>query len=370
MTGVDNHHQANERIVKRDQSADGPWFAPWPCDGLEGVDKCPACGSSSRSVWHRGLVDSSFRTAPGRWTLQRCGNCGSGYLDPRPDANSLHLAYTHYYTHGPGTAATAPNGHWPRLRDWIANDYVNRKFGARMAPVSIWAPLLAILLPLQRSEWNRRYRHLPRPHADVNRLLDVGCGSGDFLMLAHRCGWKVCGLDPDSLATAQAEQRGLPVLNGSLEVLSNKASEFDAITLSHVIEHAHRPLDMLRDCRRLLKPGGVLWLETPNVGGYGHRRFGPDWRGLEAPRHLTVFSWDGLLSALKDAGFAYIEPKYVPSPRRPMFSQSMAMAAGGPADANVKLPAAMLARAYAGHLSEWLRPSLREFITLVARRPG
>ena len=368
---TEDHTGRTDEQPAESRKAAAPWLAPWPSDGLEAVNVCPACGSSSRTTWHDGLVDSSFRTAPGRWTLRRCRHCGSGYLDPRPDAVSLHLAYAHYYTHtGPGFSASVPAGLWPSLRDRIGSGYVHYRFGTRSTPASTWGPALAILLPLQRGYWNRQYRHLPRPCEDADQLLDVGCGSGDFLELASACGWKACGLDPDPLAAAQARQRGLPVLNGGLQLLSDQEARFDVITLSHVIEHAHRPLHMLRDCHRLLKPGGLLWLETPNVGSYGHRRFGPDWRGLETPRHLTVFSWQGLLLVLRAAGFADITPQHVPSSRRSMFGQSLAMVSGGPADAPTQLPARMLVRAYAGHLSERIRPALREFITILARRPG
>ena len=353
-----------------ESAARPPWLTRWPDDGLEAVGSCPACGSSLRSVWHDGLVDSSFRTAPGRWTLQRCSHCASGYLDPRPDAASIHLAYSRYYTHvGPDVSAPEPTRLGPRLRRWVASGYADYRYGTRRSPTATWAHALAMLFPLQRDHWDRQHRHLPRPREDADRLLDVGCGGGDFLIVARDRGWKVCGVDPDLTATTRARQLDLPVLNGGLELLANQEAQFDAITLSHVIEHVHQPLCMLQDCHRLLKPGGILWLETPNVGSYGHRRFGSNWRGLEAPRHLTVFSWQGLLTIMEAAGFADVERQRVPSSRGSMFRQSVAMASGGPADAQVRLPIALRARAFAGRLSERFHATWSEFITLSARRP-
>ena len=67
----------------------------------------------------------------------------------------------------------------------------------------------------------------------------------------------------------------------------------------HVIEHVPDPLGTRTECRRLLRPGGRLVLTTPNALGMGHRRFGRDWRGLETPRHLQVFT-PGALRALVD----------------------------------------------------------------------
>ncbi len=96
---------------------------------------------------------------------------------------------------------------------------------------------------------------------------------------------------------------------GGIELFHDQSQLFDLITLSHVIEHVHYPIDLLRACHRLLKPGGVLWLETPNIKSYGHRFYGRFWRGLEPPRHLVIFSPSGLFSILNDTGFVNIEQK-------------------------------------------------------------
>jgi hypothetical protein len=59
----------------------------------------------------------------------------------------------------------------------------------------------------------------------------------------------------------------------------------------------------LRECARLLKPGGTFWLATPNMDAPGHKKFGPHWRGLEPPRHLILFTADALIQAMTEAGF-------------------------------------------------------------------
>lgn len=80
-------------------------------------------------------------------------------------------------------------------------------------------------------------------------------------------------------------------------------SRFDVITLNHVIEHVSDPIELLRSCYRLLKLGGQLWLQTPNIDSLGSRRYGRHWRGLEPPRHLVLFDPVSLRSALHQAGF-------------------------------------------------------------------
>src|ERR1700688_1700355 len=71
----------------------------WPRSGLESVKECPVCGSTRRRVLYGGLRDNVFFCAPGAWTLHDCLDCASAYMDPRPSAETLYLAYRTYYTH-------------------------------------------------------------------------------------------------------------------------------------------------------------------------------------------------------------------------------------------------------------------------------
>jgi hypothetical protein len=72
----------------------------WPIEGLERVKVCPVCASNNRREEFAGLEDRSFACAPGKWTLNRCLNCGCAYLDPRQTPHSTELAYRNYFTHG------------------------------------------------------------------------------------------------------------------------------------------------------------------------------------------------------------------------------------------------------------------------------
>jgi predicted SAM-dependent methyltransferase len=73
--------------------------------------------------------------------------------------------------------------------------------------------------------------------------------------------------------------------------------------MNHVIEHFHDPIDALRISHRLLKPGGILWIATPNLASLGHAVFRRDWIGLDPPRHLVLFTRSALARALAATGF-------------------------------------------------------------------
>src|SRR5207249_9170231 len=104
-------------------------------------------------------------------------------------------------------------------------------------------------------------------------------------------------------AVTTARAAGLDAMVGTIESAPYPPESFEAITLSHVIEHLHDPVGALRACARLLRRDGMLWLATPNLDSPGHHRFGRDWFGLDPPRHLVLFGLDGLGRALEQEGF-------------------------------------------------------------------
>lgn len=90
---------------------------------------------------------------------------------------------------------------------------------------------------------------------------------------------------------------------GTLESQRYPDGSFDAVVMSHVIEHVHDPEGLLRECRRILRSRGQITVVTPNAKSLGHRVFGADWRGLEPPRHLQVFTPLALRTLAEKAGF-------------------------------------------------------------------
>lgn len=284
-----------------ERTAPRPPELEWPSEGVESVPFCPACGDARRETLHAGLRDRVFFCAPGRWTLHRCIGCGSGYLDPRPNAATIALAYRDYYTHGePEDPLALPVSSRRLRRMRLRNGYLNTRYGYAFQPAD---PRGDERLPWRRKiHADRMVRHLPLAGPGA-RLLDVGCGNGGFLHAMRRAGWEVAGLEPDARAASAAAALGIPVTLGLLEADSFPEASFDAVTLSHVIEHLHDPPTILNRCFRVLRPGGALWIATPNLDSLGHDRFGADWFALDPPRHLVLFTPDALRRAAARAGF-------------------------------------------------------------------
>jgi 2-polyprenyl-3-methyl-5-hydroxy-6-metoxy-1,4-benzoquinol methylase len=274
---------------------------PWAAEDLESVSDCPACGGNRRRLLYDELADRQWFCAGGGWSLHRCLECFSAFLDPRPDRETIDRAYATYYTHT--EAPPEPRVLGADARTAMRNGYLNAQYGYEFSPASRLGPVLARLFPKKRAYADLFVRNLRRPTAG-RRLLDVGCGQGTFLAEMRGAGWQVQGIEPDASAAAVARSSGVPVVNAPLEEASLTPQPFDAVTMNHVIEHFHDPIEALRISHRLLKPGGILWIATPNLASRGHALFGRDWIGLDPPRHLVLFTRSSLARAVAATGFA------------------------------------------------------------------
>jgi len=244
--------------------------------------QCLLCGSEGEPL-HSGLKDRIFG-APGEWNLSECSNpeCGLVWLDPMPIEEDISKAYENYYTHD----------EVPQIRTLASR---------------IFFSLLGLEATRKRLDYFFIDSQAP------GRLLEIGFGDARRLQQFVDLGWDVVGQEVDRIAYERAESKGFKVYRDEITQIGFEANQFDAIVGSHVIEHVHDPLRLLRECRRLLKPGGRLVMLTPNTASYGHRRFGRDWRGNEPPRHLHLFAPHNMRSILQLVGFKCMEIKTTPA---------------------------------------------------------
>ena len=341
----------------------------WPAGDLEYLGRCPICESTLRSILYDGLTDRVFHSAEGSWQLNRCHGCSAAYLDPRPGLASIDRAYAGYYTHLDAISSqmlapqnTAAGG----LRFALRNGYLNRRFGYSLAPAFGIGYLLAQLRPLQRAREDLPVRHL-RLDSQRARLLDVGCGNGGFLKQMAELGWQVRGLDPDPEAVRAAARAGVPVDHGSLLDSALPDDYFDVVTLSHVIEHLHDPAANLRACYRALRPGGLIWIGTPNLNSLAHAKFRSSWRGLEPPRHLVLFTVDSLQALLEGTDFKVVS--HPPVLHAEWFFRTSSAIKNGrnPLDPP-PLSRGLRTSAMLADFRSWLRPRLSEELVLIARK--
>ena len=276
----------------------------WTPADLESVGSCPVCAGTARDRLYEGVADRLHPEHPGSWSAWRCTACATGYVDPRPTVETVGRLYKRYYTHEAGSGDDP--GLPPGIRGRALAAELNGRFGYQIAGALPLGRLLASARPGGRGMASQHVRDLRAP-APGSRLLDVGCSNGWFLRRMRSLGWEVEGFEPDRVAAALTASAGLDVVTEAADLDTMPDGRFDAITMCHVIEHAHNPVALLATCRRLLRPGGSLWVSTPNLDAAGARRYGNNWAPLDPPRHLVLFTPASLRRALSAAGFASVQ---------------------------------------------------------------
>ena len=221
---------------------------------------CYLCGRRGEVIY-RDLDDRLFG-APGSWTLKQCpgSDCGLIWLDSMPTEKDIGKAYRNYYTHEDGTTQKPKKpGTFKRLKRAfsLARDkgYLALRYDAADGASALGklAGLLVYLHPMHKTKLDFNAMYLSVRSAA--KLLEIGCGSGRQLEFLHQLGWQAEGLDLDPAAVKAASARGLTVHAGSLKEQFFPDGSFDAVVSSHVIEHVHDPVGLLRECGRILKPG-------------------------------------------------------------------------------------------------------------------
>lgn len=236
---------------------------------------CNFCGSTESTLCLQ-LKDHRLNL-PGVWDLFQCQNCGLLYLSPQPDWDELKLHY--------------PKKYHAYIRS-------GSPFIRRIRDMGV----------------TKRVKSILNYQKEIGVLLDIGCATGDFLSKFQELSyWEVCGLEIVPDAAEHARQKGLKVFNEGFLDIDFSNEFFDVITMWDVLEHMPDPSKVLKKCLRILKPGGLLVIKTPDPSGGEARLFKENWVGYEAPQHLYGFKKNVLINKLTDVGFELIDLKQIGS---------------------------------------------------------
>lgn len=255
---------------------------------------CPMCNGSGRieitdAVDPEGGIQGSF-------SYRSCEKCGSLWMDPKPASERIADLYPkNYYTHNTVSKRSLDLLEW---RSQIATLIVGNTYGYtgllnKQVPgyLKLFVKLLSISPSIvRRAGFHVRYLH----SVPGGRLLEVGVGSGQFLRFMTDQGWISHGIDPDPIAVEVARKRGLSVEVACVEDFTPDIDGYDAICMTHVVEHLINPAEALSKLFSALKPGGVIVTLSPNPLSVYERRYRRNWRDLDTPRHLVFPSPNAL----------------------------------------------------------------------------
>ena len=237
------------------------------------MSTCPWCGKPSENRFLR-LKD--YFLSQEEFDIFECPNCGLLFTEPRPEPSEIGKYYLsdEYYSHQQNKS-----GFIPRLYEWVKTFNLRNKVKMAIG------------------------------EKDTGKLLDIGCGVGDFLCQVQKHKWDVCGIEPSEDAKNIAETRlGFRPLSPS-DYSKLEDASFDVITLWHVLEHVDDLHFQTSEILRLLKPGGRLIIALPNYQSFDCQYFKDKWAAWDVPRHLNHFSPKTLQNLIVSLGFNHLDTK-------------------------------------------------------------
>jgi len=228
---------------------------------------CPMCG----------VEPQPFAVDFQGFTLCRCGGCGLEFVSPRLSFDELSAKV-------------------------YSDNYLTKRSEAN------WRTAEAA------DNFLQQIANLERLVGGPKSILDIGCGNGAFLDLVRESGWTIAGVDIK--LAEDARESGCPLWEGRLQDIDFAGNTFDVVRLNHVLEHTQNPLEELKICRSILKPGGILFISVPNIDGLSPRLKSLQsrlhlkshrWRHYAAMHHLFFFSPATLTMLVERAGFRVLE---------------------------------------------------------------
>lgn len=167
-------------------------------------------------------------------------------------------------------------------------------------------PAYAAKVETKRTRNRRKLRMFDR-YRHTGNLLEIGCNAGATLDVARQLGWNVKGVELCvSAGNFARDQLHLDVFSGTVEAAAFPGDCFDVVYTNAVLEHLRNPLSVLRECRRILRPGGVFYADTVNWDSYTRRLLGNHWKYLAPKSHVHLFTPENILSLCERAGLEHL----------------------------------------------------------------
>lgn len=288
---------------------------------METVESCDLCGSQRQRHFEQYDVrDQTF-------TFVECVDCDLAFLNPRPTVEEMPRYYDEAYSNShlaPGQSRfelfVAP-----LLRRFLTVRYGGSKLQSAGVRVLFFPGEILLRAYLRRHHLESLWHG--------GSVLDVGCGRGAWLSRMHRLGFECHGCEPDLMAAQIAQRAGLAVVTTDLPSAGYPDDSFDVVRFNNVLEHVHTPTLNLLEAQRILRPGGLVIIDSPNHAGIVAQSFR---HAEDVPRHLYSFSPGTLRQYLEKVGLRAVRVTTQTRPLYTMYSQfrkhagEMATAEGTP----------------------------------------
>ncbi len=234
---------------------------------MDTLKNCPICNGQDLLPF---LICKDYTVSRETFSIVRCASCGFRFTNPRPGVDEL-------------------------ARYYLSEDYISHSNSSKGLINWLYKKVRTYTLKGKVAKINAE--------SAIGQILDIGCGTGEFLNACVSAGWKGKGIEPSEMASAQAKK------NFNLSVFSEEemdklpSESFDVITMWHVLEHVPNLVERVKDLQRLLKSTGVALIAVPNCESRDAKHYKEFWAAYDVPRHLYHFSPADIKNLFSKHGF-------------------------------------------------------------------
>jgi 2-polyprenyl-3-methyl-5-hydroxy-6-metoxy-1,4-benzoquinol methylase len=221
---------------------------------METLRSCPICGSEKSKPY---LSCKDYTVSRETFSITQCGDCGFRFTNPRPKASDLGRYY-------------------------MSEDYISHSNSSKGLVNKLYKGVRNLTLKRKLKIINAR--------VTKGYLLDIGCGTGEFLSVCQKDNWECLGVEPSLQARKYAiDNYGLKVVEED-KLKELPPASFDVITLWHVLEHVPLLNERMQEIKDLLKPKGIIIIAVPNCHSLDAEVYKEYWAAYDVPRHLYHFT--------------------------------------------------------------------------------
>lgn len=223
-------------------------------ESMNHITQCPICESKASEHF---MTTKDYNYTQEEFTITQCTSCGFKYTNPIPTADKIGDYYKadNYISH-----TSSKKGMFERLYHLVRSYTIKKKF------------------------------KLVKQYTTGQSLMDIGCGTGDFLGYVKQQGWEVKGLEPSDSAREMAIQNHRLKVESTTELSRQKDVSVDAISMWHVLEHVYDLNPDFEHFKRILKKDGRLFIAVPNCSSHDALYYKEHWAAYDLPIHLYHFT--------------------------------------------------------------------------------
>ena len=238
---------------------------------LVNIEKCPICGGES----HRNFVEAEdHNVSKDRFNIVECNDCSFRFTNPIPSEGTI--------------------GDYYKSENYVSHSGTKKGFINRVYHVV-------------RSRAIRQKEKLASKHSTAKNILDIGCGTGDFLAYCKSLNWNALGLEPDESARKIAIESNLIEAKPLNHLYAVEENTFDVISMWHVLEHVYNLNDDIEQYKKILKQDGVLIVAVPNCSSKDAEHYGANWAAYDLPIHLYHFRPNNMKKLFSNHGMEVVE---------------------------------------------------------------